>query len=394
MFEIANSGRIIEQACDTRLHQSFALPPNPSIGREKTIRVSYADVGRSPRREDLTKEEEDDLPVILWCGGQFGGRYHGFACDLLAEEYGVRLLAVDRPGIGGTDVVPLEQRVSTWLDIVPALLNHLGVKYVHLASHSSGTIFVLNSILHQRQLLHSTKPSVFMFGPWVFSTDSGNWAMSTVSRLPQSWIGNWHHIARSINVNIAPVITASRVAIMKASKATAISTPKLPQLNKEDRQSARLDERWRRACESLMTRYIFAENIEGASHEAMLCLRKGDAPWGDWATIDEAIDRIATEEGRRLREAGALAEQRLKVRIYFGEDDEMIGKGGQRYLGSCFKGAKDADLINFERWVVPGTDHNDVISVQKGALEDMMKHAADTQHVLCSADSCGGSAEA
>ena len=45
----------------------------------------------------------------------FGGRYQAVAYDKEAQRQRVRFVAVDKPGIGGSEKVLLEQRVSTWL---------------------------------------------------------------------------------------------------------------------------------------------------------------------------------------------------------------------------------------------------------------------------------------
>jgi hypothetical protein len=60
--------RAIVRACDIRLHRSFILPPNPRIGRDNPIRVTYADVGYSP---NISGEQhgkvEGEVPTLLWC---------------------------------------------------------------------------------------------------------------------------------------------------------------------------------------------------------------------------------------------------------------------------------------------------------------------------------------
>ncbi len=55
--------------------------------------------------------------------------------------------------------------ILTWrTDLVPALLNHVGVKHVALGSHSAGTIYLMNTLLYLRDILHPRKPYVAFFG--------------------------------------------------------------------------------------------------------------------------------------------------------------------------------------------------------------------------------------
>ena len=366
---LAHQTRAIEMACDIRLHKSFQLPPNPSIGRNSAIRVSYSDVGFLGVSSPGVSTE---VPVVLWAGGMFGGRYQAFANDDLCKKYRVRFLGIDRPGIGGTDPVPLNQRVGTWLDAVPALLDHVGVKHVYLAGHSSGFIYILNTILHQRHLLHPATPFAAIFGPWVHPSKSGKWGLSAVSLLPQLAIGTWHHWAKMINATVAPVLTASGVSVTKASR-RAVDGMSATKVIEDSSIGDGMEAAWRKASEAVITNYVFAENVEGASHEALTCLRKGTTTWGEWRDIDEAILRIAKNERARQMHPKTQREEKFRFQIYFAENDEMIGKGGQIWLRSCFTQDGVAEYIHLESEVVPGTDHNDVLALQNRAMEKMIQ---------------------
>ena len=72
--------------------------------------MTYADAGY---HDDEANPE--DIPVVLYIGCVFGGRYQAITVDEVAKKYRVRILFVDRPGMGGTEMVTLEQRISTWL---------------------------------------------------------------------------------------------------------------------------------------------------------------------------------------------------------------------------------------------------------------------------------------
>jgi hypothetical protein len=374
----ANYSRATELACDIRLHRSFHLPPNHGIGRSNSIRVSYSDVGyseSSSSAEEPSNSESHEIPVVLWAGGMFGGRYQAFANDDICQKYRVRFLAIDRPGIGGTDLVNLNQRIQTWLDMVPALLNHVGVKHAHLAAHSAGTIFVLNTILHQRHLLHPTKPFAAFFGPWVHPSNSGKWGLSVVGLLPEVAIGTWHHWAKMINSNIAPVLRASGVSVTKASR-TSVNRISKTKVTEDSTIGDGTETAWRKASEAVITNYVFAENVEGASHEALLCLKKGNMVWGEWLDIDDAIQRIAdNERASQASQASPRSEmaEKLKFQVFFAEDDEMIGKGGQRWLEACFTHDGVSEFVHLESEVVLGTDHNDVLALQHNAMEKMIQ---------------------
>jgi pimeloyl-ACP methyl ester carboxylesterase len=380
VFPLLTSTRATELACDIRIHRSILLPPNPDIGREKSIRVSYSDVGYSSVSSGLGESRQSsggEVPVILWASGMFGGRYQAFAVDEICQKHRVRFLAIDRPGIGGTDAVRLDQRVGTWLDLVPELLRHLGIKHVHLAAHSAGMIYILNTLLHQRHLLHPVRPIVTVFGPWVQPSKSGKWGLTAVGYLPQIAIGTWHFWAKLMNNYIAPVITASGLSVTRVPRVSAdvISDAVISKDSTgEDVEGTKTT--WRKASEAVMTRYIYAEDVSGGSQEAMFCLRKGGVTWGQWQDTDEAILQIAERERARRHESGRTetdSAHKINLRIYFAEEDEMIGEGGQKWLEQCFAQEGVADSMQVESEVVPGTDHNDILASQYKAMEKMIQ---------------------
>lgn len=66
--------------------------------------------------------------------------------------------------MGGSSKVPMDQRVSTWLELVPKLLSHLSIDHVALLSHSCGAIYLLNLLYHCREILHPERPYVALLG--------------------------------------------------------------------------------------------------------------------------------------------------------------------------------------------------------------------------------------
>jgi hypothetical protein len=66
--------------------------------------------------------------------------------------------------MGKTTDVPLEQRMSVWIEIVPLLLAHLGIQHVALASHSAGTMYLLNTLYRCREILDPEKPMATFIG--------------------------------------------------------------------------------------------------------------------------------------------------------------------------------------------------------------------------------------
>ena len=178
----------MEYAADIRFYQSFTLFANPAIGRPNPIRVTYADVDY---------RENEDGPVILLIGGMFGGRWITLGSpDALAEHHKLRLIVVDKPGLGDSGSVPLDFRIENWLDIAPALLAHLAVPHVVLMSHSNGAIYLLNTVIKHRTLLHPLCPSVVLLAPWVHPVHSSK--MRYLTWIPLSLYRKWDSVAKTV----------------------------------------------------------------------------------------------------------------------------------------------------------------------------------------------------
>lgn len=117
-----------ELISESRFHRRVTL--NTGYG---ALNVSFADIGC------------ETGPVLLFMPGMFASRYPGVLLHVIAERAGVRLLVVDRPGMGASTDVPLGQRVAAWTDMLPRLLAHLGIPRVNLVAHSAGTMYLLNT---------------------------------------------------------------------------------------------------------------------------------------------------------------------------------------------------------------------------------------------------------
>jgi pimeloyl-ACP methyl ester carboxylesterase len=77
---------------------------------------------------------------------------------------GLTDLSPSRPGMGHSTDVPLRQRLNTWIELVPRFLAHLQIEHVTLASHSAGTIYLLNTLIRCRNILHPNTPMVILVG--------------------------------------------------------------------------------------------------------------------------------------------------------------------------------------------------------------------------------------
>ncbi|WP_424001484.1 alpha/beta fold hydrolase [Haloarcula salina] len=84
---------------------------------------------------------DPDGDPVLFCHGTPGSHVVARLLDAPAREHGVRLIAPDRPGIGGSTDASVG--IADWPDDVATLLSHLGVESAGAVGFSGGGPFAL-----------------------------------------------------------------------------------------------------------------------------------------------------------------------------------------------------------------------------------------------------------
>lgn len=130
-----------------------------------------------------------------------------------------------------------------------------------------------------------------------------------------------------------------------------------------------------KAISKLTWQYIWQEETRAINDEALTCLRKTAS--STWAAADDyaALVRHLAE-----READVTPSQRAKLSIcaYFAEFDNLVGRGGQRYLEECFRQQGISNTIDFQSSIRPNTDHNTIIIDHKaGPIVEIFKNVAE-----------------
>jgi len=128
-------------------------------GANAGITVSLADVGSSGGR-----------PVLLYLG--LGCvRYIIGLYDEMAEALGIRLICIDRWGLGRTTDVPSEKRgMLEWAGVVEEVVDHLGIDSFGIIAHSAGAPYALASALKLSTRIHG---SIHLLAPWVSQSVDG-----------------------------------------------------------------------------------------------------------------------------------------------------------------------------------------------------------------------------
>ena len=374
----------IEYLASANLHQTFTLPPSTCLNRNRPVRITYSDTGR--------RFNEDGTPsraVILACMGMFGDRWMGVMHDKAASTLGVRLINVDRPGMGGSSMVEIKDRVQTWLEIVIALLDHLKVKHVALLSHSAGTIYLLNSLLHQREILHPKRPYVAILAPWIHPVDSRSTRFSLTRFAPDLAIGHYHCLVKFMVNNINPALAFSGGICSKlgsafpAFKPDGRSSSKLANAKDKAKQSASSPKKISqpKVMSRLISQYALAEDISGGSQEGLLCLKRPQNYWGEWKNYDKFTPMLAASEKKFRHDSGlnGCEQAKLRVEVFYAEHDSMInGRTGSEWFDKCWSEDARAGVIDYHSQTVPGKNHESIIlgKVSKGPIHDVFTEVA------------------
>lgn len=375
------SDQALEFLCDIRFHRLFTY-----ISNNASYRVSYSDYG-SP----------SSTVVVLFFGGLLGGRLSYSPLDTLARRYNIRIIHADRPGIGATTPVRIEDRISDYVDTVARLLQNLGVKHVSLAAHSFGTVYAMNFLLLHPHLLHHERPYAAFWAPWVSPGHSGVRHLQAAGMVPAGVIDKFSGLARVVNSNVIPVLGMSSGLSSMMARSLKSSTPtrdvadqRLPELNagiqrpeESDVNVLNLDDSAVvKELRTLLPTFLFAENVDGAGQDAQLCLRKPrSVPWSTpdhpWKDIDDAVRQL-----RGVVENSSHPGRRLRIDAFHAESDGMVGVKGQAWFDSCWQsdigGSVEEERILYRSEVVKSSDHDFILDPFFGASERWLERVAES----------------
>ncbi|KAG0647982.1 hypothetical protein D0Z07_5873, partial [Hyphodiscus hymeniophilus] len=355
--------KAVELISPRKFHRIFTVPAAVKHG---PLKVSYSIAG-------LDLGEGVDVPNILWCGAMFGTRWQAPWIDYAADKANVRIICIDRPGFGASTPVPLQDRLDTFLEIIPLLLAHLGIKYVALSSHSAGTIYAFNLLTQHPELLYPSNPSITFFSPWVHQSHSSVSLLKVASMLPNALLGQWNKVMGFVLHNVQPVLSVSGGASQIVSQPFKNKLKTEKQKEEDERKCMRgygVSLEIKAELDKAAFRYGFAENSEGLNDEARLCLRsvKGIS-WGACEDYEECIKALKEAWGKRVEGGG----KPLSVSVFLPEEDMMVEDKGMKYFEDVWREENRGNGLKVEvvRW--KGTDHDSAPNPSNDAVWKMFE---------------------
>jgi hypothetical protein len=276
-----------------------------------------------------------------------------------------------RPGFGGSTPVELSQRIPTFLEIIPLLLLHLGIKSISIASQSAGTIYGLNLLAHRPDLLSPSNPRVTFFSPWVHQTHSSVAFLKLASMLPNGLLNHWNKLTGFIINNAQPAFAVSGGAVTAASSAfrsKTASQEREEELARECLQGYGIPLALKEEVDKLIFKYGFQESTTGANDEARLCLKSvAGIGWDTCEDYEQYVSVLSGVWGKRLEEG----RPKLRISIVLPEEDIMVGEKGMAYFENCWAKERYGKGIEVEITKLEGADHDSTASPPAGAVGRM-----------------------
>lgn len=292
--------------------------------------------------------------------------------------------------------------------MVPKLLEHLGIRYVSLASHSGGDVYLLNTIIRLRRFLHPRRPYVCFFAPWVHHSHTGVLNLRATDFLPAGAVATFGSIVRFVNQNVVPVTGVNGDVFKGVKDLIGFSMPAggggavapVQVQVQADGNGGRGglgggvargidldDEDVVQELRKEIMSYVAAEDLDGVGEDAQLFLRKPrEVEWcagstveaEKWKDIDSAVKVLAGIVGSE-GDGG----RKWVVDAFHAEEDNMVGMKGRVWFDGCWevvKGSGDGEGggIEYRSEVVPDSDHNFLMDPGFGASGKWLGRVRDS----------------
>ncbi|KAF1826149.1 alpha/beta-hydrolase [Dissoconium aciculare CBS 342.82] len=178
--------------------------------KTNTRKIAYSEVG------------DPNGAVVFVCVGMGLTRYVTVFYDELATTLRLRLITLDRPGVGGSGPYPTNDRSGplSWPDDILAICQELGITKFSILAHSAGAIYALATSLILPQMLIG---KVHLLAPWIPPSQLEAVPHQTTSASPASGLPRSQ---RFLRVLPTPLLRAANAAFMSpTSGSTKSSSP-------------------------------------------------------------------------------------------------------------------------------------------------------------------------
>lgn len=154
--------------------------------------------------------------AVIVCLGMGLTRYVSAFYDELAATLRLRLVTIDRPGVGNSEPYPPNDKSGplTWPDDVLAVCQHLGINKFSMLAHSAGAIYALATALI---LPHLIKGKLHLLSPWIPPSQLEAFSHPAASSSPG---GALPRSQRLLRVLPTPFFKAANASFLTATSAS------------------------------------------------------------------------------------------------------------------------------------------------------------------------------
>ncbi|KAF9887455.1 hypothetical protein FE257_010172 [Aspergillus nanangensis] len=157
--------------------------------------------------------------VVLCCLGMGLTRYLMAFYDELARSLRIRLITLDRPGVGESDPHVDESGTPlSWPDDVAVVCNHLRVNKFSILAHSAGAIYALATALRIPQHIRGR---IHLLAPWIPPSQLCSIG-SQKTPVPTNAVPYSQRILRALPTSILKVANSSFMSATSASLTTSL----------------------------------------------------------------------------------------------------------------------------------------------------------------------------
>ncbi|CAG8567079.1 3901_t:CDS:2 [Acaulospora morrowiae] len=235
----------------------LAAPRLTQRVRLKTGRVvSFSEVG-----------DRNGFPVFVFLG-MGCVRYFIAFFDDLASSYGLRLICPDRPGVGLSDDVKVEdQQVLKWPEVIEELCEILGIEKFFIMAHSAGAPYALSCAVKIPERLQGT---IYLVCPWVSTTIANNFKWLRFVPTPIMKFTN------SAGISLQQMLHGRQPYSTKPSK----NPSALSQMSSLERKQQ---------LGLAILKASFSENLTGANNDLLMCFERRHSFGFSYADINHPV---------------------------------------------------------------------------------------------------------
>jgi pimeloyl-ACP methyl ester carboxylesterase len=369
-------------------------------------RVTYALIGDwdevhysyySPRPNAISDSRR---PIILYILPSGCSRYMGVLLDGIACAHGQRMVAIDRPGAGGTAPCSGKDRMTTSTQQTISVLEILGYGQskgmISILTHSAGWLYALD-LLSIRFDLFTPSSKIVFSSPFVPTLFSGNIVLSLLPKglvelLPSAsslfqFCGNSIAWSTGIGQDLG-LLGAEKMNKEEPTEQKMMKDERIRKKSQARHPAARFHppytphsslalEAWKESPEcypsfhpktgrkvkdgqSLLFEYFISEGgVKACTEDFLLCLGKVEG------MNNVAMEKWAEEKMKLLASLKA-GDNISRILVIWCEKDFMIPSKGRKYMDSLF----EKTGLAMDKWVMADGGHDAGIA-SKEVMDDI-----------------------